>query len=542
MLGWSGAMVTPTSPGGLAMFESRRPAALLTSLLTAGALGLSGFGMSGLAAASPGTSAIDRAAPLGAADAVQAAPKKTKAKGLRVRVMRPKAMRKQVRVIVTGPRQNGRKFRKVINSTRKWPRAKPGVYRIKARTFRKYEQRVVPTVNVSKVRIPRNRNRRTVKVTYSIPRFCTGPGYSVKGWGDNSHGQLGRKSPALSTDTVTNRWISGITAITGARASTYALCNDGSVWAWGLNSSYQLGVGDTKQRVYPVRVQGLGGVTALAAGTETAYALRADGTVWAWGSGRYGELGNNQSGFGTVGTKPVQVTLAPRIVKIAAGGRSAYALSEDGRVFAWGSGGVGQRGDGTTGAETPRPVRVAGLDDIEEIAAGSVTAYALGSDGTMYGWGGSNQGEIPNVAPSTNTPAGIATGVTKIGASQSAGFFVTGTLHGFGSGRHHDTGRDTGGSPTTPDQVTGPAGSFSSVVDLVGKGHTSYLLDDEGDVYAWGDNNRGQVGVGPRTGPSSTEGLLPRRMWSGEFNPPGVAIGAGELNGYMLFNPSDFSR
>ncbi|MBE7324521.1 hypothetical protein IEQ44_07640 [Nocardioides sp. Y6] len=523
------------------MLESRRPAALLTTLLTAGALGLSGFGLSGLATASSAAPAPAGAAEVAVAEASPSA-RAAARKGLRVRVLKPKAMRKQVRVTVTGPRQNGKKFRKVIKATRWWPKVKPGVYRIKANTFRKYEQRVVPTVNVAKVRIPRSRKFREVKVTYANPRFCTGQGYSLKAWGDNTHGQLGTTSPAWTTSPTTNRWISGLTAITGARSSTYALCNDGSVWAWGLNSSYQLGVGHTKNRHYPVRVHEVSGVTALAAGTETAYALTADGRVWAWGSGRYGELGNRRSGFGTVATKPVPVSLPPTIVQIAAGGRSAYALTDEGEVYAWGAGGVGQRGNGTTGAETPRPVKVAGLDDIVEIDAGQVTAYALGEDGTMYGWGGSNQGEIPNVAPSTNTPAGIATGVTKIGASQSAGFFVTGTLHGFGSGRHHDSGRDTGGSPTTPDAVPGPDGLFSSVLDLVGKGHTSYLLDEEGYVYSWGDNNRGQVGLRPITGPGADEGLLPQEMNSGEYNAPARAIGAGQFNGYLLYSSSEIPR
>ena len=88
------------------MFESRRPAALLTSLLTAGALGLSGFGLSGLATAAPAPAPVAGVAE-GAVTQAAPAARAGARKGLRVRVMKPKAMRKQVRVTVTGPRQNG---------------------------------------------------------------------------------------------------------------------------------------------------------------------------------------------------------------------------------------------------------------------------------------------------------------------------------------------------------------------------------------------------------------------------------------------------
>lgn len=521
---------------GLVMIGSRRCAALSTAL----ALGLSGPGIAGFAGGS--SAAAPEVAPLAGisvaatpavhqpANAAESVKSARKRKGLKVVVKRPTAAKSLVKVTVTGPKNKGKKFRSVIRRTKTWPNARPGVYRVKAKTIRLYDQRVVAKVSVKKVRITKKRTRRTSRVTYRAPAFCRSSGTRLQAWGDNQSGQLGRTLPALSVAAVTNPWLRGATAVTGAASSTYALCTDGTVWSWGLNTANQLGIGRTGNRHWPVRVPRLTAVKAVAAATDAAYALRADGSVWAWGSGRYGQLGDGRSGFGTTASRPVKVLLPGKATQIAAGGYSAYAVLDDGRVVAWGNGGVGQRGNGTTGESTPTPVAVTGLSDVVEIAAGQVTAYVRTSGGAMLGWGGSNQGEIPNVAPSISTPFTIAGGVTKIGANKSAGFFVTSTLHGFGSGRHHDTGRNTAGSPTTPDQVPGP---FFAPKQMAGAGYGSYLLDTTGRVYAWGDNNRGQVGVGALTGPSHTQGVAPTLV-RGVAEGPALAIGAGQRNGYLI--------
>jgi alpha-tubulin suppressor-like RCC1 family protein len=54
------------------------------------------------------------------------------------------------------------------------------------------------------------------------------------------------------------------------------------------------GYGGTANRARPTRVLKLTGVVKVAAGGETAYALDRHGQVWAWGSGLYGQLGNGQ--------------------------------------------------------------------------------------------------------------------------------------------------------------------------------------------------------------------------------------------------------
>src|SRR5664279_5468887 len=121
---------------------------------------------------------------------------------------------------------------------------------------------------------------------------------------------------------------------------------DGTVWAWGYNGSGGLGNGTTANSGTPVQVAGLTGVTAVAGGYSAGYALRGDGTVWAWGWNYYGQLGN---GTTTDSSTPVQVAGPAGVTAIAGGrGGTGYALRRDGTVWAWGSNGHGELGNGTT--------------------------------------------------------------------------------------------------------------------------------------------------------------------------------------------------
>jgi len=99
------------------------------------------------------------------------------------------------------------------------------------------------------------------------------------------------------------------------------------------------------------------------------------------------------------------------IVAVSAGGYNAtgstYALHKDGYVFAWGSNGFGQLGDGTnTRKLTPVLVRapLAGvpagygnyLKDIVAITGGSHAHHvtAIANDGTVWSWGANSAGQV----------------------------------------------------------------------------------------------------------------------------------------------------
>jgi alpha-tubulin suppressor-like RCC1 family protein len=221
---------------------------------------------------------------------------------------------------------------------------------------------------------------------------------AVLAWGINNMGQLGN---GAFDQPLSISGFADVDVIAAGAAGSHNLArkSDGSVWSWGSNSSGQLGDGTATTRTSPVQVIGLGvnsDVVSLSAGSSFSLALKRDGTVLAWGANSNGQLGD---GTTLSKTTPIQVTgFGPNsgIIAIAAGASHALALSFDGTLWAWGSNGSGQLGDGTSTQRTT-PVRVTNLgagSGVIRVAAGSSHSLALKSNGTVWAWGANSTGQI----------------------------------------------------------------------------------------------------------------------------------------------------
>src|SRR5205807_221649 len=135
---------------------------------------------------------------------------------------------------------------------------------------------------------------------------------------------------------------------------------------WGNNASGELGDGSAPtDHATPVSVAGLGpgsGVVKIAAGTGFSLALKSDGTVLAWGNNASGELGDGSAPTGHPTPVPVSgLGAGSGVVKIVAGGASAYALRSSGGVLAWGNNAVGELGNGGAPVDAHTPVTVSAL-------------------------------------------------------------------------------------------------------------------------------------------------------------------------------------
>ena len=166
-------------------------------------------------------------------------------------------------------------------------------------------------------------------------------------------------------------------------------------------------------------------IVQVAAGYGFALALGRDGSVHAWGSNGSGQLGDGTTTTatepavinGTSGTALPAANSAGRIIQVSAGNGFALALGLDGRLYAWGGAADGRLGNGTTSPNVLLPVEITGNGDlpsagaanaIVQIAAGHKSAYALGSDGSVYSWGYGGTGDLGNGGTaSTSSPVRI---------------------------------------------------------------------------------------------------------------------------------------
>jgi len=184
---------------------------------------------------------------------------------------------------------------------------------------------------------------------------------------------------------------------------------------------------------------------------------------------------------------------------VTAGSAHTAALKSDGTVWAWGSNFNGRLGDGTT-TNRSTPVQVISLSGIIAISAGRGHTLALKSDGTVWAWGENNSDQLGYDGPRViyrNSPVQVTSlsGITAISAgySHSVALKNDGTVWAWGNNEYSQLGV---GMPTTsrytPVQVT----SLSGITAIsAGRNHTVALKND-GTVWAWGWNGAGQLGDG----------------------------------------------
>jgi alpha-tubulin suppressor-like RCC1 family protein len=184
-------------------------------------------------------------------------------------------------------------------------------------------------------------------------------------WGDDLDGAVGdgaggvdRPAPVLVAGNHTN-WTtvsSGATHACGRRA--------GRLYCWGsdLNSALGNGPASSASRYAPVAVSSAAtDWQTVIGGDHMNCGRRTTGRLFCWGHDAYGQIGTGVSD-GIDNHVPTQVTGGATDWKaVTSGYLHTCALKTNGRLYCWGYGFFGQRGDGVSGtnANVPTPVEVA---------------------------------------------------------------------------------------------------------------------------------------------------------------------------------------
>ena len=344
---------------------------------------------------------------------------------------------------------------------------------------------------------------------FPSPQACNTPGV-VRTWGSNVFGQLGNGTDTDSHEPVEVSGLTNVVQVSGGVWFSVALKADGTVWAWGSNQVGELGIGTGPNSHVPVQVPGLAGVVKISSGHSFTLALKSDGTVWVWGQ-------NNFSlGDGTTATQrhtPVQVIGLSGIVDIAAG--STHGLATNGfKIWAWGSNLAGELGNGTknitlnsTPVQVVLPSPIPGAVNVTGLAAGFLYSLAQFGDGKVMAWGTNISGAFAN---GTNTDSTlpvvvIASGVFWSHASRAWGnssnhslFVVDDVLSAAGANVQGQLGNGTTTASNTRIQVPG-LGKLQTFVfqpQAVAAADYSLAAVIDGSAWAWGLNDKGQLGNG----------------------------------------------
>ena len=197
------------------------------------------------------------------------------------------------------------------------------------------------------------------------------------------------------------------------------------------------------------------------------YAILSDGSLYAWGCNDHGQLGlgdnnyyypSNAKKVDIPGNVKQLVSVITETYDYDTYTRyimpSFYAITEDGELYAWGYNEDGRLGINNKDNQT-KPVKVAGITGrINELIAlednsNTITLsfYAITEDGSLYAWGDNSNGHL-----------GVGDEINR----------------------------------NTPTKVNLP-GKIKELITA--EDDSFFALMNDGSFYAWGNNNRDQLGV-----------------------------------------------
>ncbi len=340
----------------------------------------------------------------------------------------------------------------------------------------------------------------------------------------------------LSTQTPHRIPLTGFGTVLPATADT-------EVISWGGNISGQAGVPPSTKDCglgfacmpTPVVVPGLSDVSTVAAGGNHNLALKADGTVWAWGSNDRGQLGLGATDS-TKHTTPTRIPSLDNVVGIAAGDGYSLAVKADGSVWGWGQDQGGNINHCFCNVTSPVHI----IDGATAVATGThpggnnLISYALRADGSVWQWGDFGGFGFVNTSPHPiQGPPGTGDLNNVVAITHRMALKADGTVWAWGAGSGGQLGNGT--RPTVSMeavQVLAPNGAapLTGVVAIAGAANQRYALKADGTLLAWGDGTpSSSVGVDYFRGSLAniTLGTGPVTNFSGYALPVPVVAPAG---------------
>lgn len=289
--------------------------------------------------------------------------------------------------------------------------------------------------------------------------------------------------------------------------TTCALDDGGAVQCWGRNNYGQVGNDDLGQEAVrdPTRVVGLGPdpIRMMAMGAFHVV-TRTDTARFGWGLNEDGEIDISD---GTISI-PAAVPMVGGSFDLVDAGGFHTCVASGGLLECFGRNADGQCGVAAAGAVGPSTVD--GIANVTAIATGGFHTCVV-SDGEVYCWGRNVDFELGRDGAGASTPS-VVTGLSGLGVEElksgdwHACARAGGDVYCWGRNEEGQLGVDTAGvDQADPQQVPLP----DPVVELiVGDDHNCARTDAD-EVYCWGVNRNGDIGVDPGTsmvGPVLVEG------------------------------------
>ena len=280
--------------------------------------------------------------------------------------------------------------------------------------------------------------------------------------------------------------------------ATFCISDDYNIHMLGYTEIFEI----NKKSLHITKlIEGLGDIKMINCGYAHIVCLDFNGSVFSFGENYQGQLGLGKNICRLLKTPIPQKVDIPSCKQIACGAGFSICLTENNLLYSFGSNYDGQLGlDNNSHFDSPQLIR--NFDNIEYVICGGHYSICKTYDNIYYGWGSNLSGQIghdeykiyhkPTLC--NNYPDNIKS--IKCGNGHTLLLTLEGNIYSFGNNKHGELGLNdnTIGKTNIPTLIR----NIPEIKRIECGRDYSMCIDVNDYIWLFGKNNDGQLGLGDK--------------------------------------------
>lgn len=279
-------------------------------------------------------------------------------------------------------------------------------------------------------------------------------------------------------------------------SNSYAYQNDGTFWHWGYMNKSKVGAGDS---IIPIMSEYKYDIADIDSYRAQTLAIDTAGNIIAWGDGYYPD----ETGSMSKVSYPFNIDkkcVIKNAVSVSRGKNHNLVLDENGDVWCWGSN--SNYPMGSLDGKVKIIKKLPGISDVKQIKGGTEFSLFIKNDGTLWGVGKNDKGQLgiaPEELNNTDIPIQITdkTDFKYVAACENSVIAIADDgVYSWGGNSKGQLGDGTFSDNPTPKKLNISLEDGEYITDVKTGPQHCIALTSMGNVYAWGNNGVGQLGIG----------------------------------------------
>eukprot|EP00434_Breviolum_minutum_P011360 symbB.v1.2.010025.t1/scaffold650.1/size176305/4 len=303
-------------------------------------------------------------------------------------------------------------------------------------------------------------------------------------WG---HGEYGQNASAQLEDLWKPTLLSAVDPISRVKIKVLSVAlgmehclmisTSLELFSWGRNHRGQLGLGTTTDTSEPTFVAALAKASSVAAGEDHSAGITPGGEVYTWGNAECGKLGHGSSMIRSAMSFPKQINTEVRVKKVNCGPLHTALIGNNGELLTFGAGWFGRLGHGDMNNQySPKLV--------ERVLPDS----------------GSELKESPRFLEVT------CGSFHTCAVCENFMLWVCGRDYLVCESDHIT-------SPLLFNKIEEPGAQNTEIVTIAAGANHTLCVTRSGNLWGWGDNSKGQLGLGAGSPEHALPTLISCKGW-----------------------------